>query len=82
MIIDHADTLWIDRSSMRREERYSILAYPERMSKGLLIIPSSTNGNSLLNVLTAIVTQKGREITKLPEVDTILFLETSINVFK
>ena len=64
-------------SSMRREERYSILAYPERMSKGLLIIPSSTNGNSLLNVLTAIVTQKGREITKLPEVDTILFLETS-----
>ena len=77
LIIGHAVTLWIDWSSMRREERYSLLVYPGKMSKGLLIIPSSTNGNSLLNVLTAIVTKKGREITKLPEVDTILFLETS-----
>lgn len=62
---------------MRREERYSLLAYPGKMSKGLLIIPSSTNGNSLLNVLVAIVSECGRKITKLPEIDAILFLETS-----
>ena len=47
-----------------------------REKKGILIIPSNKNGDTLLNILSIIFDEKAKSIYKLPDIRKITFLET------
>ena len=48
------------------------------MSNGLLLIPSTTNGATLLNVLTVLLNKNDRKQNGLPEIEKITFQKRSI----